>query len=263
MSLSPTKSKPSLKDISDQDILYVKSQADAGLATAQFAIGCCYAQGKFVEKSLAEAIKYFQMAVDQGLREAFLILGDTYKAHGSIELAQQCYKGAFEYYKELADHGNAVAQATLGTFYERGIGTAVNLKEAFHFYELSAKQNNSQGLYLVGRCYEEGKGTEASLDEALRYYKLAAGQGYPLAKYNLAICLINNDLNYKEAMENLQEVISHDAAVSSSTKADCYYYLGCCYAEGKGVNPSKSEASHYFKLAMLGGNVSASFHLNE
>lgn len=259
-SLSQAKSRSFSKDISEQDILLLKKQADEGKAIAQFALACCYARGKIVEKSLSEAIKYYQLSANQGLNEAWLLLGDALKANGSPDLAKDCYKRAFDYYKELAHKGSAVAQATLGTFYEKGIGTEVNLQEAFNFYRMAAKQNNAQSEYLLGRCYEEGKGVEVSLENALHYYQLAMHQDYPLAEYNLALCLLNHALDYKRAVDYLELVIQQDN-IDPAIKADCYYHLGSCFEEGKGVNPSHEKALTYFKLASQGGNAEASYRI--
>lgn len=260
-SLSPVKSRSNPKEITEQDLLQLRKQADAGQAVAQFALACCYAHGKVVDKSLADAIKYYQLAANQGLEEAWLLLGDAQKANGSLELAQECYKKAFDYYKKLADKGSAVAQATLGTFFEKGIGTPINLQEAFHSYRQAAQQKNAQGQYLLGRCYEDGKGVEVSIENAIYYYQLAMDQDYPLAEYNLALCLLNNALDYKRAVDYLGLVIQREENIDPAIKADCCYHLGCCLEEGKGINTSGEEALHYFKQASQGGNAEASYRL--
>jgi uncharacterized protein len=261
MNLSSAKSKSSLKIFSKQTFSQLKEKADEGQMIAQFALACCYAQGKGVERSLSEAIKYYQMAADQGVEDAWLPLGDIHKAEGLEELAQQCYQGAFNYYKKSAEHNNAASQAIIGTFFENGIGTPVDLQEAVNYYRLSANQKNPRGQYLLGRCYEYGHGVEQSIENAIHYYKLSAEQDYPLAEYNLGLCLLNND-NVK-GVDYLQLLIQRNSSIDSAIKADCYYHLGLCFEEGKGVKQSNKEALHYLKLASHDGNAGASNRLAE
>lgn len=52
------------------------------------------------------------------------------------------------------------AQFMIGYFFEKGIGTAVNLEQAFENYSLAAAGGHVLGQIFLGRCYENGIGTE-------------------------------------------------------------------------------------------------------
>lgn len=261
MSLSPAKSKYFLDNINEKEFFYLQDLATQGQAMAQFVLACYYVQGIFVEKSLEKASKYFQMAAKQGFREAWQFLGDIYKTTGAEELAHESYKNAFDYHKELADQGFAEEQVIAGMFLEKGIGVSINPQRGFEYYKEAAKQKNPRGLYCIGNCYENGIGVEKSIENAVHYYKLSAAQKYLLAEYSLALCLLKHTNNNGEAVDSLKELIQENSALNSAIKADCYYYLGRCFEEGRGVTASNSEALHYYKLASNMGNGLASSRL--
>ena len=82
-------------------------------------------------------------------------------------------------YGLAADQGNALAQVSLGVFYENGRGgLPSDDREAARLYKLAADQGNATGQTYLGVFYETGRGGVPKEDrEAARLYKLAADQG--------------------------------------------------------------------------------------
>ena len=57
------------------DIPQLMDEADAGNAISQYNLGLCYAKGNGVEVDLAEAVRWFRKAAEQGMPQAQYNLG--------------------------------------------------------------------------------------------------------------------------------------------------------------------------------------------
>ena len=109
--------------------------------------GYRYAKGQGVEKSDAEAYKWYQLA---------------------------------------ADRGEKFAQSNLAACYQAGRAVVQSNDEAFKYYRMSALQKHSNGEYGMGSCYVNGWGVGKSEEEAIKWYRLAAAQGHSSALKELA-----------------------------------------------------------------------------
>ena len=112
--------------------------ANDGYPDAEMYVGCCYRDGKGVEKDLYEAFDWFGLA---------------------------------------ANKGNAQAQYNYGYCYYKGDGVKKNNSLAFEWFQKSAEQNNKFGLLWTGYCYHKGIGVEKSYDNAYKYYVEARVHG--------------------------------------------------------------------------------------
>jgi len=83
-----------------------RAKAEQGDAEAQFNLGLCYYNGKGVEKSASETLKWLQKS------------------------ARQDYKSS--------DYDYVPAQFLLGFMYEEGIGVEINIDQAVNWYALAA-----------------------------------------------------------------------------------------------------------------------------
>ena len=139
--------------------------ADQGNAKAQYNLGMDYYTGCGVPKDLKKAVRYLQLAADQG-----------------YDIAAQCNLGlCYEIYLLAADQGHAIAQSCLGVCYGNGAGVPKDMKEAVRYFRLAADQGYFQAQYNLGLCYENGNGIPKDLKEAVRYYRLAADRHCALA----------------------------------------------------------------------------------
>ncbi|MCC8190443.1 MAG: sel1 repeat family protein [Planctomycetes bacterium] len=85
-----------------------------------------------------------------------------------------------------AEKGNAEAMLTLGSLYERGVGTPRNFVKAFEWYRKAADAGLAAGFYNVGVCYEIGMGTSGSPVEAFTNFEKSAELGLAQGLYKLA-----------------------------------------------------------------------------
>jgi len=92
---------------------------------------------------------------------------------------------AVKWYQLAAEQGDAASQAQLGLFYESGRSVAQDYATAVRWYELAAKQGDMHGQHNLGLCYEQAKGVDQDYAQALDWYTQAAEQGHAEAKNNL------------------------------------------------------------------------------
>ena len=97
------------------------------------------------------------------------------------------YTKAAEFWRPLAENGDAVAQYRLGTLYEEGKGVERNDATAFTWMRRAAIQGNADAQYGVGASYVEGLGVEKDEVEAAKWFQRAANQGMVYAQINLGL----------------------------------------------------------------------------
>lgn len=85
-----------------------------------------------------------------------------------------------------AEKGSGSAMLTLGTMYERGLGTPRNYTKALEWYGKAAATGLGEGYYNVGVCYEVGMGTAGDAQKAFENFERAAELKLPQGLYKLA-----------------------------------------------------------------------------
>lgn len=106
----------------------------------------------------------------------------------SSVLAQQSsspVEGSLEYYKGLAEKGNAEAQLKLAELYKQGKEVAQNLAEAAKWYKKAAEQGLQEAQFNLGEMYYEGKGIAADAKQAADWLEKAASRGNQAARDKL------------------------------------------------------------------------------
>jgi TPR repeat protein len=116
------------------------------------------------------------------------------------------FVNAAEYYRMLADQGNADAQRKYSRCLENGFGLPPNRGKAAEYCKLAADQGHSGAQYTYGRFLEmgigltkdqsnsfaqhdfgwwleQGLGGEKDFMKALEYYKGSANQGNSAGQY--------------------------------------------------------------------------------
>ncbi|KAF9162694.1 hypothetical protein DFQ26_003299 [Actinomortierella ambigua] len=114
--------------------------ADTGNATAQNTLGLMYWNGRGVEQSDVEAVKWFIKAANQG---------------------------------------SPSGQNSLGIMYENGRGVEQNGTEAVKWFTNAANQGYPSGQVSLGVMYADGRSVEQSDAEAVKWFTKAANQGSP------------------------------------------------------------------------------------
>ncbi|MBR6371725.1 MAG: sel1 repeat family protein, partial [Victivallales bacterium] len=121
-----------------ESVRRTRNKADAGDASAQYAIGECYLEGSKREEYTnlkedhVEAVKWFRKAADQGL---------------------------------------PVAQCKLGLCYYNGDGLKQDVSEAFKWFYKAAHQGNKDAQKYLGICYYAGLGVERDAQTAIKWLR--------------------------------------------------------------------------------------------
>lgn len=144
-----------------------RRSADQGLASAQFNLGVCYANGRGVIKSQTEAVKWFRLAAVQGYVKAQNNLGFCY-AYGQGITKDEAE--AFKWYRLAAEQRYVKAQFSLGLCYENGHGVSKDPTEAVKWFRLAAEQRYANAQFHLGLCYDYGRGVPKDEDEAIKWY---------------------------------------------------------------------------------------------
>jgi TPR repeat protein len=140
-----------------------------------------YEAGAGVDRSLAEARKWFETAAATGDRAALFNLG-------AVALRQHDAGAAAAAFRAAAEKGLARAQAAYGQSLETGEGTERNESEALKWYRMAAEGGDAMGAYLYGVALTRGMGgTEKNAAEAARWYQVAAGQSVGQAQLALGL----------------------------------------------------------------------------
>lgn len=93
-----------------------------------------------------------------------------------------------QYFRQRAEQGDAVAQFTLGTYYEHGWGVVRNYAEAARWYRRSAQQGYAAAQNRLGDYFYNGFAVPQNYAKAVAWYSKAAAQGYPSAVRSLQVC---------------------------------------------------------------------------
>jgi TPR repeat protein len=157
----------------------------SGKKIAQYYVAQMYATGFCQEKDIAESLKWYRKAAEQGHAEAQNWLGMCYLNGWGIA---KDHKSAVEWLKKAAEQGNALAQFNLGVCYENGNGVEKNYSEAVKLYRKAAEQGDALAQCNLGICYFKGWGIAKDHKSAVEWFKKAAEQGNSDAQYWLGIC---------------------------------------------------------------------------
>jgi TPR repeat protein len=95
------------------------------------------------------------------------------------------YATAMQYFRVLADQGNAVAQNNLGFMYDQGLGVPQNYAQAVVWYRKAADQGDAAAQNNLGRMYDGGHGVPQDYAQAVVWLRKAAEQGNALGQVNL------------------------------------------------------------------------------
>jgi TPR repeat protein len=238
------------------------TDAENGVAEAQYSLGAMYANGEGVPQDDQEAMKWYRLAAEQGHSEAKINI----KVKANIyELAKKNVPEALKIMIRDAEKGIAEAQYNLGGMYANGEGVPQDDQEAFKWYRLAveqgygkaniyelAKKNVPEALkimirdaekgiaeaqYNLGVMHQYGLAVRQDDREAMKWYRLAAENGYKNT--------IIYDLANKSVPEAL-EILTRDA---ENGVVAAQVNLGVVYANGQGVPQDEQKAFKWYRLA--------------
>jgi uncharacterized protein len=227
-------------------------EAQAGNADAQNELGTRYYQGKGVPRNLAEAERWYRLAVRQANVPAINNLGLL----TSKEKGPEDYPLAAALYHEAALLGSVVGQYNLGLMYRYGKGVRRNYETAAQWIEKAAAEGYAPAQNAIAHMYRRGMGVPRDIDKAIKWYELAAQQELPVAQFNLGKLYQIRYIS-SPTEENLHAALLWLTAASENGDVDAQGTLGIIYERGLGVSRNHSRAWMWFTFAAQNGSGKA------
>lgn len=252
-----------------------------GCEYAQYFLGCMYKNGEGVAPDIHEAIKWFELAANNGETDSQFNLGYIYHrgdgTQKNYQLAVANYSKAVMSgsedaavnletlrYGDLpmtlrlvysnAKNGDAAAQFEMGHWFAfHKSNSNKDYPVAIEWFTKSAEQKNADALFTLGYMFHAGVGCEISLSKAAEYYAEAARLDNSSAQSNLGRM-------YTEGTgveQNLDRAISLFESAALGGSASASYSLGQLYFLGRGVEQSYGDAFKWFKTAADAGHGDA------
>jgi len=192
----------------------------------------------------------------------FLELAEDGDAEAQANIGYMYYVGegvrrdpfeAVHWYLQAAGQENVDAQYNLAVAYAFGDGVVQDDAEAARWYRRAADQGHSVAQYSLAISYALGEGVPQSEDSAVRWYREAANNGYAAAQYNLAYMYRTG----KGVEQDNTEALGWYRAAAEQGHAAAQYNLGYMYRTGKGAQRDTTEAIKWYKLAAEQGYTEA------
>ena len=157
------------------------TEAKAGDAAAQHALGVAYETGQGVDQDYGEALGWYLQAAEQGHAEAQTKAGAL---HGRGLGVPQDQSKAAEYYRLAAEQGHPAAQWQLCMTYARGLGVEKDYAEAKAWCREAAEAGHVWAQAELGRLYDDW-GSPPDYPQALEWYGRASDQGSAVARLRM------------------------------------------------------------------------------
>lgn len=201
------------------NILSKVRKAENGDPEAQYQVGICYKDGKGVERSLDDAIKWLSLSAGQKYTEAMVALYHIYAKENNKNIAKK-------YLEEAVNYGNVNAINTLAyCLYHGDDGYKQNIEKAVALLDSGVSQKsiismrrradiylkdgdveratellkdagNIEAVYYLACIYEGGYTIPRNIDLSVRLYKKAVENGDVKSKKDWV------NLGYAPAMMN-------------------------------------------------------------
>ena len=164
-----------------------------GYAPAQHDLATMYSRGDGVNRDHTEAVKWYQMAAEQGDADSQFSLGLAYHDGKGKNIDG---KEAIKWYRMAAQQGHAAAQNSLSTIYNDGTGVPHNPEMTWRLAFEAAQQGYAISQANIGKAFAEGL-DPIPQDHTEAYYW-----------YSLAV----------EDMDNLDQTHDHNFAAEVFTE---------------------------------------------
>jgi TPR repeat protein len=240
------------------EVSELRSKAEKGDSSAQFALGKAHEGGNGVPKSDELAVKWYRRAADQGNADAEARLGVMYRLGLGVNPDKE---EAVRWYRKAAKQGSSQAMFNLGAAYYNGDGVPSNPTLAYAWFLLAQDAGNhtaddavkrtaeqahlgsaGDAILQVAAMYEKGDDLPQSYAEAAKWYRKSANND-PSAAVKLATLLINGigiAQDYGQAMSLCQNAAKQNYGPAA-------YCVGYIYQHGLGTGVDLKEAAKWYE----------------
>lgn len=160
---------------------WTKDRAEQGFKVEQAALGSMYYEGKEVQQNDSKALEWSKKAAEQGVDSAQALIGKMYYEGRGVK---QDYSKAFEIFKTLADEGFSTFQSKIALMYFDGEGVEQSNTNAFKWARKSVYQTNGEptptSIATLGAFYEFGVGVRKNEYKAKELFERACENGSEL-----------------------------------------------------------------------------------
>ena len=148
----------------------LQSRAEAGDASAEYALGWKYEFGDGAPQDYSQAAVWLRKAAEQGLANAQFSLGTLYDNGKGVP---QDYAQAAVWFRKAAEQGDAAAQYLLGLLYLNGHGLPQDNAQAIVWFRKAAEQGLAEAQYFLGYVLLGGTGVPKDYAESYFWLDLA------------------------------------------------------------------------------------------
>lgn len=146
-----------------------------GLVDAGFSLHSAYYNGLGVEKNKEKSFLYLKKSAERGYLLSQRKLGLIY-AGRNLDFIKKSQKLSLKWFLAAANNQDKSSALNVSAIYNRGDGVKKDLSEAFSWLIKSEDMKygpKTLGFGTLGRYYEKGLGTDVNLVLAYKYYDLA------------------------------------------------------------------------------------------
>ena len=227
--------------------------AEAGEPAAARNLGHLYRTGRGVARDLAQALRWYRRAADQGFAGAQANLGDMFARGQGVATD---YAAAAVWFHRAAVQGHVAAQYNLGLLYETGLGVEVSEETAMAWYHRAAGAGHQGALERLSRLVAGGASPASAEELALEppegaiepaHAEPAAVPSPDPETLSVAERLrigrtAFRARDYASALEAWQPLAEAGNAIAQ-------FHMGGLYADGTGVAADAAEARKWWALA--------------
>jgi len=163
-----------LEGMTLDDFAKLRSLAQAGQREAEYLVALAYEEGRLVTRDHAAAASWMLKSAEQEYAPAQAGMGESYIA-GVMDNGPIPHRADAEKWLRLAaEQGDADAQCSLATAYQRGWFGGFDDEEALRWLRKAAAQGLPNAQFSLGQVYEYGEGVPESNSLAASWYRKAA-----------------------------------------------------------------------------------------
>jgi hypothetical protein len=244
----------------------IREAAENGDARAQNWLALRYSIGFGVGsgRDLAEAVRWYRRAADQGDAFGQLSLGWMYdNIYLGVPGVGQDYVEAARWYRKAADQGYAPAEFHLGVMYDKGEGVPQDHAEAVRWYRRAADKGDAFAQCNLGLKYDQGEGVTRDHVEAAKLYASAANQDLYTAQFNLSLKYASGQ---GVIQDDVQAHLRMSLAAAGAGADDRTRYLAVLDRIAAKMNPiqlaaAQRLAARWYRKAADRGYTPAQFNL--
>ena len=231
------------------NILSKVRKAENGDPEAQYQVGICYKDGKGVERSLDDAIKWLSLSAGQKYTEAMVALYHIYAKENNKNIAKK-------YLEEAVNYGNVNAINTLAyCLYHGDDGYKQNIEKAVALLDSGVSQKSIISMRRRADIYLK----DGDVERATELLKDAGNMGDIDSMVKYAWIGFRDVKDFGKGVE-LKNLLEKGAA---NGNIEAVYYLACIYEGGYTIPRNIDLSVRLYKKAAENGDVKAKKRLGE